>query len=493
VATLGYAASPEAPGAAGRWDLIVVGGGSAGLPAAIFAAQRGARVLVIEASAVLGGTLPLSGGMLSAAGTRLQRSKGIEDTPQIHYDDIMRISGGTADPVIMRLAVFSAAPMFDWLTERGYEVSPGLPVVGTAHEPYSRARYAWRPEGGKTILKILSSELEPEVEGGRVTVLTSTEVVGLVQSSDGTARGVVTRDAAGKTSQYLARYTALTCGGYTYDPKRYQQLEGRPIYSRGTCPFHRGAGIDLGLAAGGYVRGGSNHNPMFGAVLADTDYPAPIRARVRHFPPERPPFEIFVDAEGKRFLCEDVPSHTAYEQALRALPNERCWVIFDEAMLRAAPPLATAPVGGRWTPTDTVEAFRSGTPMFYVADTLPELARAAGINAAGLSTTVLAYNAAQATGHDPLGRHHMPLPIAAAPFYAIQLQSWTLVSYAGLAVDGQLRVVRPDGVPIPNLYAAGELLGMSAFCGQSSCSGMALTPALAFGRLLGSEILSFDT
>lgn len=72
------------------------------------------------------------------------------------------------------------------------------------------------------------------------------------------------------------------------------------------------------------------------------------------------------------------------------------------------------------------------------------------------------FNAAQSgKRRDPLGREHMPLPIVKAPFYAIQIQSWNLTAYAGVA-DGQLRVIRKDGKPIPNLYAAGELLGMGS-------------------------------
>ncbi|MCH8113085.1 MAG: FAD-binding protein [Proteobacteria bacterium] len=51
------------------------------MPAAIFAAQRGARVLVLEAASEVGGTLHLSAGQMSAAGSRLQAEKGIEDTP----------------------------------------------------------------------------------------------------------------------------------------------------------------------------------------------------------------------------------------------------------------------------------------------------------------------------------------------------------------------------------------------------------------------------
>jgi fumarate reductase flavoprotein subunit len=86
----------------------------------------------------------------------------------------------------------------------------------------------------------------------------------------------------------------------------------------------------------------------------------------------------------------------------------------------------------------------------------------------------------------------MPLPIAQGPFYAIQLRSWNLTSYGGLAVDGKLRVVRKDGTPIRNLYAAGELLGMGQLMGKAVCGGMAVTPALSLGRLLGREILRFE-
>jgi fumarate reductase flavoprotein subunit len=61
----------------------------------------------------------------------------------------------------------------------------------------------------------------------------------------------------------------------------------------------------------------------------------------------------------------------------------------------------------------------------------------------------------------------MPLPIAKAPFYAIHLQTWNLMSFAGIAVDGRLRVIRRHGTPIPGLYAAGELLGVSQVMGKA--------------------------
>lgn len=98
-----------------RYDLIVIGAGTAGIPAAIFAAARGARVLMLDAANDIGGTLHLSTGQMSAAGTKLQASLGIVDSAQAHFDDVMRISKGTADPELVRLAVDNAATSFDWL------------------------------------------------------------------------------------------------------------------------------------------------------------------------------------------------------------------------------------------------------------------------------------------------------------------------------------------------------------------------------------------
>jgi fumarate reductase flavoprotein subunit len=479
----------EAAARGQRWDLVVVGGGNAGLPAAIFAAQRGARVLIVEAAGQLGGTLFFSTGQMSAAGTKLQKARGIFDTPQSHYDDIMRISGDTADPVLVRLAVENAAPAFDWLTDNGFQVLDDHPIMGTTHDPYSNARYAWGPRGGVSILEVLNAQLKPWVDRGRVVVRTQTEVTSLLQSADGTVTGVALKGADGRSETVAARQVALTCGGYTSNPAMYRSLEGVPTYSRATYPFSTGAGIGLGVGAGGWVRGGEKHTPLFGAILADAQYPSMVRALVRNFPPERPPWEIFVNQAGQRFLCEDVASHDAHEQALRAQPGERCWVVFDQAIFDAAPPIVTAGIGAEWTPADTREAFATPTPMFSRADSLEGLARAAGIDAAGLADTVLLYNRGRSRGIDALGRRHMPRPIATAPFYAIELQSWNLTSYAGLAVDGRLRVTRRDGTPIPGLYAAGELLGMGQLMGRAVCGGMAVMPALALGRLLGNEIL----
>ena len=134
-------------------DLLIIGAGTAGIPAAIFAAARGASVLVIDVAPIIGGTLTMATGQISAAGTRIQKQLGIEDSADLHFEDLMRISRGTIDQPLVRVAVDNAADTVDWLFDHGYEILPGYPVRGIAHEPYSRRRYYWSASQGMGILE----------------------------------------------------------------------------------------------------------------------------------------------------------------------------------------------------------------------------------------------------------------------------------------------------------------------------------------------------
>ncbi len=109
--------------------------------------------------------------------------------------------------------------------------------------------------------------------------------------------------------------------------------------------------------------------------------------------------------------------------------------------------------------------------------------------AATLRATIEAYNRGVLDGTpDPLGRMHRPLPIAEPPFRAVRHFGWTIITFPGLGVDDRLRVIDGAGAPIPNLYAAGEILGFGATGGAAYTSGMSVTPAMTFGRLLGARL-----
>ena len=137
---------------------------------------------------------------------------------------------------------------------------------------------------------------------------------------------------------------------------------------------------------------------------------------------------------------------------------------------------------------DQVQRALGNHPMFLKADTLADLARQAGMPVANVEKTVAAYNS-NLKGTDPLGRKHRPAPIAKGPFYAIRQHATIIVTSAGLAVDGELRVLDKHQQPIANLYAAGEALGSVATMGHAHVNGMMVTPALTFGRLLGERLV----
>ena len=139
-------------------DLAVVGAGTAGLAAALAAAEAGASVLLLEAARDIGGTLHLSHGQLSAAGTRLQAARGIADSPDAHFDDVMRqqfgmvpdepnvavidtrgvvhgVRSGHVDP-----ALFEDLPVFWGVRER----RPEFPRFYAQLLPFRRAHAALR-------------------------------------------------------------------------------------------------------------------------------------------------------------------------------------------------------------------------------------------------------------------------------------------------------------------------------------------------------------
>lgn len=465
------------------WDIIVVGGGSSGLPAAIFGAERGGRVLLVDHAPVLGGTLWVATGQMSAAGTRLQRERGIEDNAEAHYDDVMRISRGTANPGLVRLATANAAATFDWLMDQGFEPLPDHPVRGFGHEPYRENRYYWGAKGGISVKDVLVPIVERLAETGAVTLKLGHEVVAIDTDSDGRVTGVTARDAEGGEHHFQGGSVVLACGGYASNPEMFEELSGYPLYNSAPYDYSQGAGLKLGRSVGGYLRGFENVFNNFGTLFNSDTFPAPMFARPETFPERRQPWEIYVNAHGQRFIREDIGSVDAREMALMDQPDRRFWIVFDHRILEEAPPLLID-----WTVERTKQAFADDGPAFASAETIEGLAAEAGIDADGLRRAVEGFNYGVQTGHDFFGRVHAPLPIAQAPFYAIRMQGSAISSAVGLAVDDELRVIREDGSVVENLYAAGELLGSGQTMGKAACGGMMVTPAMTFGRLLGQKL-----
>ncbi len=471
-----------------NWDVIVVGGGASGLPCALFAARRGAKVLLIEASDKLGGSLQIAQGQLSAAGTKVQKAKGIADTPADHLEDILRISKNTVDRDLVTLAVNNAADTFDWLMDAGFEMVPEHPVNGRAHEPYSKLRYYWGVDYGRSIVKVLRAQIQPEIDRGAITVKFNTRVKDLV-IEDGEVRGVIAHGPDGAIDTFRGKNIVLASGGYAANPQMFEQLNGVPLFGALAYPYSQGDGHKLAQSAGAFLRGREHYLSNFGVVLADDNFPSKSVGRANTYPEQRMPWEVYVNSAGQRFIAEDNPSVDAREHALLEQPGLRYWIIFDDAIFRAAPPLLYDE-----TRESIAAKFDAGQANFFKADTLDALAAKAGLPPSAVADSIRAYNAAlQAGAADPMGRAYRPAPIVTAPFYAIRQQGTSSTSTVGLGINTKLEVTRSDGSPIRGLYAVGELLGSGQLMGSSFCGGMMGTPALTFGRLLGQSLLHWGS
>src|SRR5579862_6233635 len=100
-------------------DVVVVGGGLAGYCAAVEAADRGARVVLLEREPRIGGATVLSGGSFAFAGTPLQARHGIEDSRELLFDDLRRVGDYKNDESLVRTYVDQQLAAYRWLGELG--------------------------------------------------------------------------------------------------------------------------------------------------------------------------------------------------------------------------------------------------------------------------------------------------------------------------------------------------------------------------------------
>ena len=474
------------------YDVIVCGVGTAGQTAATFAANRGGRVLAVDIADEIGGNTSRSTGQMSAAGTRIQEERGIHDTADLHYDDVMRISHNTADPMVVRRAVDNAADTFHWLLDNGLELLPDMPVIFKGHEPYQIARTYWGPNrGGKPLQTVLGSQFKKAEESGNLELMLETEVVGLVQDSDSRIKGVVIKKKGGERTTVSAPNVLLSMGGFASNPELFPKYSnGYPLFKGGagfaSHPYANGRGHELGEKAGGYIRYQDYFMPTFGRVKdpKDPSYVSSVtRIMTTSLLGPRTLWEIFVNWDGERFVAEDSESPDAKELALLTIPDLTFWAVFDQ---RAREESDCIYVDMTHEEADTLynhhESFRK-------ADSLEALAHSMDVNVTGLVETVSRYNAFVDSGQDEdFGRTDLPASIGEPPFYGIKHHGLSITSFAGLAVNENFELIRPDGSVIPGLFAAGECLGLGSTSGRSFCGGMALMPAMTFGRLLGERI-----
>ncbi|TAE38102.1 MAG: FAD-dependent oxidoreductase [Runella slithyformis] len=479
------------------FDLIVVGAGTAGMPCAIAAAQKGAKVLVVEKAERVGGTLHYTGGHMSAGGTRHQAAKGVfGDTPQDHYQEIMRISKNTAVPYIVKLATDEAPKTIDWLDGLGFEFAPESPRIVYGHVPYTMARTQYGKDAGDSIFKAIKPLWDQLVASGNITVLLHTELKELIVES-GKVTGVRVKDEGLKGKEkrektpftiYRSPFTILTTGGYGSNPDFFAKKHPKhPRLVSTAAATSTGEGIAIAEQIGAKFWNADTHISSLGGIETQPNsgnadfWTAWAMVFTTSYRPAR---EIYVNELGQRFMDESNPDPDYRERAVAEQPQKRFWVVFDEKALNT-PPMTVVP---KWS-VEKIKQEAEQEKCAWVANSVAELATKTGLPAATLEATVGQFNQfCQNKVDAEYGRADLSHAVESGPFYAILTYATSLITFGGLAVNEQLQVLDNQNKPIPNLYAAGEILGAGATTGNAFCGGMLVTPAISFGRILGQRL-----
>lgn len=467
-------------------DLVIVGGGNAGLAAATAAATRGLRTLVLEKTGEVGGQLHWSSGHFSAAGTRRQRERGITDHTDLHFADVMRMGHGLNTEHLVRRAVDAAPEAVDWLDDAGFPFAPETPAYVTGHELYSRPRTYWGGSdpaaGGIPILETLLSALHG---AEAFEVRTGTAVTGIETRRDGgSSRAVGVVVEGGR--RIGADQILLATGGYAASRELVRELQPRHAAALTGCRDHAtGDGHRMLRDLGVGLTHTDTYVPTMG-MIEDPDragYGLRLtEARVIVDVQQRLPWEIWVNAAGERFVAEDTASPFAREEALRRQPRLAMWVVWDRSGMEEAAPV----IGPGWSRSRMLSEASRGT-WLREFDSIEALAAGCGLSPQALLRTIYEYNTAP---QDPFGRDHRPSPITTPPFYAVRVVGGMLLSRGGPVVDAELRPLDAGGRPIRSLRAVGELLGMGQFSGDSFAGGMSVGPALGLGRWIVARIAS---
>ena len=317
-----------------------------------------------------------------------------------------------------------------------------------------------------------------------ITVLYDARAVGLVTNDDG-VEGVRVRHG-GKTGSIATRNVVLAAGGFQANAEwrtRYMGPGWELAKVRGTR-FNTGDGIKIALDAnamptgnwsGGHAVAWDRNAPEFGDLSVGDN-----------FQKHNYPFSIMINANGERFVDEGADfrnyTYAKYGRVILMQPGQFCWQVFDKKVLHLLR-----------------DEYRIKRITKVSANTLPELVeKLDGVNAAKALETITAYNAAvkrdvpfnpnvkdgRCTVGLAVPKSNWAIAIEEPPFEAYAVTCGLTFTFGGVKIDTSARVIDTDGLPIPGLYAAGEMVGGIFYFNYPGGSG--LTNGAVFGRIAGA-------
>ncbi len=444
-------------------DVLVIGGGGAGIAAALAAQEHGAHVLLLEKTEWLGGSTRMSGGGISAPGTKFQKEAGIEDDKQ-EWLNLWKKRQATSNPNSPypdydRVSEYmdEAVTTTEWLADKeGHEYEK---PAGFGQDPEQRIHFPKGTPGGmgggKKLIANISATLEKRPD---ITVLTKTSAKHLIVKNSEVVGALV----EGPEGEYRisAKKVIISSGGFVQNKEMIAKY------------------IPAAQIAGQFAVGGAGDNGdgiqmahEVGAVLYQDPWVIGmgITAAIEGTGSLLMDWnKLYVDGDGKRFMNE--ASHYAVV-ANTVLSAKDPWIIFDSSEINDAL-LATFD-----------EAFASKRAC-KAAD-VESLAAQMGVPPKALAETIAEYNEGAKTGQDKFGKKPENIKaIQTPPFYAARIYPVIMGTFGGVKTNDKYEVLNDDGHKIPNLFATGESANKILY-NHVYMSGSSVQFALTSGRIAG--------
>ena len=197
-------------------DVVVIGGGGAGLTSAIAAYEKGANVILIEKTELLGGNTNYATAGLNAAGTRVQKKLGIEDSAELFYEDTMKGGKNRNNKALVKVLTGKSSAIVDWLLERGADLNELTSTGGQS------AKRTHRPTGGSAVGPNIITALSNVAEKDKIDIRKGTKAIALVKNNNKIS-GVKVKEANGEEYIIKAKAVIVATGGFGANAKMVEK------------------------------------------------------------------------------------------------------------------------------------------------------------------------------------------------------------------------------------------------------------------------------
>jgi len=450
----------------GEADVVVVGGGNAGIPAAITAHDKGAKVIVLEASGGMASSLAMIAGGTPFTGTDLQKAEGIKDSPDQLYKEAVKVSGG--DPELWRALVDRQEEVYEWLKSLG--AKPEAVLLAPGH----LVRRSIKFEGhGPALCKVLRDALAKTKIDVRYKHRAKKLII---DPESGQVVGITANDGNKDLNFKANKAVILTTGGFCQNLEIVKEFG--PHYANLVAtapPTHQGDGLKMAMAIGAGTDG-------LGLAVCPS---MPVGAETLQFVSAGLQGGITVDKDGKRFGNEATEELGTYTEKHKICLDHDPTGLHINVSCQAIRDLNAPPSANIREP-------------IYKADTIEDLAKQMGMDPKVLKETVDEYNSdIEKYGYDKkFGRKLLGMAwpekplmkIDTPPYYAMKNKICLTSMKGGLRINAKCQVIDQFGDVIPGLYAAGEIAGGLERIPHHYYTGRMTLQAFTQGRIAGDVV-----